>query len=171
MSLKTKKILYYIVVPIYIIIVVLIIRSIECKFWNLDIALKIATFLKDIALATCPIITIYINIKMKKDELKHQKEIKKLELFDTKKREVLKDFINFGTEYLKDKSINNAGQIIKALCTLQLYFKSVNKKYLIDIRKQLSKEDRDANTFKELFYNIIDDLQEELEYYDNSNNH
>lgn len=166
MSFKTKKILYYIIIPIYIFVVVLIIRSIECKFWNLDIALKIATFLKDIALATSPLLTIYINSKIKKEECKHQKEIKKLELFETKKREILENFINKGTVFLNVKTIDNAIEFIKSLNMLEVYFKVADADYLLKVSQKISENipESKLSEFKNIFYKTISDLCKELEY-------
>ena len=93
---------------------------------------------------------------------RHQFKIKKLELFELEKRNSLKNFIDTSIEcFNQDNWINNK-EFIKALYTLQLYFKSADVKLIDKINKVIiSNPDKDK--FKMSFVSVISVLAKEVQ--------
>lgn len=96
---------------------------------------------------------------------RHQSKLKKLEMYELQKREVLQNFINvtidcFGNydNYYINKDFT------KAIYTLQLYFKSANITF-IEMMNELMKDSSGKNRteFNTSFAKIINKLSEEIQ--------
>lgn len=93
----------------------------------------------------------------------YQKNLKKLEMYELQKREVLQNFINDSVECIKNEnSWRQNKEFVKSLYTLPLYFKCADIDMINKINKAIDNSNND-DAIKVTFTTIIQDLSEEIE--------
>ena len=105
--------------------------------------------------AISPIVVTFINNH-------HQYKIKKLEFFELQKRNALENFISVSVEcFNQDEWVNNK-EFIKALYTLQLYFKNANDELLEQLNEAM-RNAPDIDKFKLSFTKVMIALSKEIQ--------
>lgn len=93
----------------------------------------------------------------------YQIKIKKLEMYELQKREVLQNFINSTIEcYKNNNDWRQNKEFMKYLFTMQLYFKSANSKFIQALNSLMDSE-LDKSDFDLQFAKVISKLSEEIQ--------
>ena len=126
--------------------------------------------IKDIILSLTPILAIFMTLKNEENNLKSKKELHLLENYETKKREVLENFINASVERFNNATNENITHFTKSFYILRIYFKSINSDFFNEIN-ELFKNIENGNYTKKieetkiLFFKTIQKLESEVEKY------
>lgn len=102
-----------------------------------------------------PIIVAIINNN-------HQYKIKKLEMFELQKREVLEHFISASIDAFNQDNWNRNKEFMKSLYALQLYFKIANVELLKQINEIID-GNPNIDKFKLSFVKVITALSKEIQ--------
>lgn len=107
--------------------------------------------------------TVLANVVSTLLNNKHQIKIKKLEMYELQKREVLQNFINSTIEcYKNNNDWRQNKEFMKYLFTMQLYFKSANSEF-IQTLNSLMDDVLDKSDFNIQFAKIISKLSKEIQ--------
>lgn len=88
--------------------------------------------------------------------------VKKLDMYELQKREILQNFINVAIECFKyDNDWRQNKEFVKSLYSLQLYFKSADDKLIKEINQAMENYS-DKNKFQTSFVIVISRLSKEI---------